>query len=54
MFPISFLMPFHSSNLVQRHSPSTLFDSETGIASREVCDFIQDEQNEDFKKIWSL
>ena len=24
-----------------------------GIASREVCDSIQDEQNEDFKRIWS-
>lgn len=24
-----------------------------GIASREVCDAIQDEQNEDFKRIWS-
>ncbi len=24
-----------------------------GIASREVCDAIQDEQNEDFKELWS-
>lgn len=35
------------------YSPSTLFNSETGIASREVCDFIQDEQNADFKRIWA-
>jgi hypothetical protein len=33
--------------------PSTLFDGESGIASREVCDFIQDEQNADFKRIWA-
>lgn len=33
--------------------PSTLFNGATGIASREVCDSIQDEQNEDFKRIWS-
>ncbi|KAL7512935.1 hypothetical protein ACHAXN_011863 [Cyclotella atomus] len=33
--------------------PSSLFNGETGIASREVCDAIQDEQNEDFKRIWS-
>lgn len=33
---------------------STLFDErKNGIASREVCDAIQDEQNEDFKNIWS-
>jgi hypothetical protein len=33
--------------------PSTLFNGESGIASREVCDFIQDEQNADFKRIWA-
>ena len=33
--------------------PSTLFNSATGHASREVCDAIQDEQNQDFKKLWS-
>ena len=33
--------------------PSTLFNGSTGIASREVCDAIQDEQNEDFQKIWA-
>ena len=33
--------------------PSTLFYGESGIASREVCDFIQDEQNADFKRIWA-
>ncbi|KAL7520759.1 hypothetical protein ACHAWX_005466 [Stephanocyclus meneghinianus] len=33
--------------------PSSLFNGATGIASREVCDSIQDEQNEDFKQLWS-
>ncbi|KAL3800302.1 hypothetical protein HJC23_003598 [Cyclotella cryptica] len=33
--------------------PSSLFNGSTGIASREVCDSIQDEQNEDFKQLWS-
>lgn len=34
------------------HSTTDAFIN-TGIASREVCDAIQDEQNEDFKRIWS-
>lgn len=33
--------------------PSSLFNGATGVASREVCDAMQDEQNEDFKKIWA-
>jgi hypothetical protein len=44
-----------SSAINQTYTSLNLFSDSLheGIASREVCDSIQDEQNEDFKQLWS-